>query len=107
MHPDFEAVIGLEVHTQLATHTKIFCSCRARPPEGKSVADVPSNAYTCAICAGHPGTLPVINKKVVEFAIRAGLATGCSINRRNVFARKNYFYPDLPKGYQISQYDKP
>ncbi|MGZ3708083.1 MAG: Asp-tRNA(Asn)/Glu-tRNA(Gln) amidotransferase subunit GatB, partial [Bdellovibrionota bacterium] len=104
---EFEAVIGLEVHTQLATESKIFCACPARVPEGKSVADLPPNSHTCPVCAGHPGSLPVLNAKVVEFAIRAGLATHCFINTRNVFARKNYFYPDLPKGYQISQYDLP
>jgi aspartyl-tRNA(Asn)/glutamyl-tRNA(Gln) amidotransferase subunit B len=107
MHPEFEAVIGLEVHCQLATDTKIFCGCRARMPDGTSVADVAVNANTCPICAGHPGSLPVLNRKVVEFAIKAGLATHCQINAKNIFARKNYFYPDLPKGYQISQYEHP
>ncbi|MFZ9595657.1 MAG: Asp-tRNA(Asn)/Glu-tRNA(Gln) amidotransferase subunit GatB, partial [Bdellovibrionia bacterium] len=107
MHPEFEAVIGLEVHCQLSTQTKIFCGCRARLPDGKSVADVDVNSNTCPVCAGHPGTLPVLNKKVVEFAIRAGLATHCQIQLNTTFARKNYFYPDLPKGYQISQFDRP
>src|SRR4051812_34887304 len=107
MDPEFEAVIGLEVHCQLATDTKIFCGCRAKLSDGKSVADVDVNANSCPICAGHPGTLPVLNRKVVEFAIKAGLATNCEINRTNVFARKNYFYPDLPKGYQISQLESP
>jgi aspartyl-tRNA(Asn)/glutamyl-tRNA(Gln) amidotransferase subunit B len=107
MHPEFEAVIGLEVHCQLATDTKIFCGCRARMPDGTSVADVAVNSNTCPICAGHPGTLPVLNRKVVEFAIKAGLATHCQINQKNTFARKNYFYPDLPKGYQISQFEYP
>src|SRR5690242_13720453 len=102
MHPEFEAVIGLEVHCQLSTNTKIFCSCRARMPDGKSVADVDVNSNTCPVCTGHPGTLPVLNQKVVEYAIKAGLATHCKINMHNVFSRKNYFYPDLPKGYQIS-----
>jgi aspartyl-tRNA(Asn)/glutamyl-tRNA(Gln) amidotransferase subunit B len=102
---EFEAVIGLEVHVQLATNSKIFCSCRAR--FGKSVADVPANSSTCPVCTGQPGSLPVLNKKVVEYAVRAGLATGCRINLKNVFSRKNYFYPDLPKGYQISQFDQP
>ncbi len=106
-HAEFEAVIGLEVHCQLATETKIFCACPARMPAGVSVADLAPNAHTCPVCAGHPGTLPVLNRKVVEFAVRAGLATGCRIVDRNVFARKNYFYPDLPKGYQISQLEKP
>jgi aspartyl-tRNA(Asn)/glutamyl-tRNA(Gln) amidotransferase subunit B len=104
---EFEAVIGLEVHCQLSTASKIFCGCRARLPDGHSVADVAVNSNTCPICAGHPGTLPVLNRKVVEYAIRAGVALNCSINPAPVFARKNYFYPDLPKGYQISQYDLP
>jgi aspartyl-tRNA(Asn)/glutamyl-tRNA(Gln) amidotransferase subunit B len=107
MSARFQAVIGLEVHCQLSTETKIFCGCPARLPGGKSVADAEPNSSTCPVCAGHPGTLPVLNRKVVEHAIRAGLATGCRINRTNVFARKNYFYPDLPKGYQISQYELP
>ena len=107
MTQEFEAVIGLEVHCQLATETKIFCGCKARMPEGKSVAEVEVNSNTCPICAGHPGTLPVLNQRVVEFAIKAGLATHCEINQKNIFARKNYFYPDLPKGYQISQFDRP
>ena len=100
---EFEAVIGLEVHCQLSTDSKIFCSCPAKMP----VAEMAPNTHTCPVCAGHPGTLPVLNKKVVEFAIRAGLATNCTINHENIFSRKNYFYPDLPKGYQISQYDRP
>ena len=107
MHPEFEAVIGLEVHCQLSTQTKIFCACPARAPSGVSVADLVSNAHTCPVCAGHPGALPVLNRKVVEFAILSGLATHCQIRRKSVFARKNYFYPDLPKGYQISQFDLP
>jgi aspartyl-tRNA(Asn)/glutamyl-tRNA(Gln) amidotransferase subunit B len=104
---EFEAVIGLEVHVQLATNSKIFCSCRARLTDGRSVADVAANSSTCPVCTGQPGSLPVLNKKVVEYAVRAGLATGCRINLKNVFSRKNYFYPDLPKGYQISQFDLP
>ncbi|OFZ54709.1 MAG: aspartyl/glutamyl-tRNA amidotransferase subunit B [Bdellovibrionales bacterium RIFOXYC1_FULL_54_43] len=107
---DFEAVIGLEVHAQLATDSKIFCGCRARllgGHGGESVADVAVNLNTCPVCSGHPGALPVLNRKAVEFAIMAGLATHCRINPRSVFARKSYFYPDLPKGYQISQYDQP
>ena len=96
----FETVIGLEVHAQLKTHTKIFCACSTefgRPP----------NSNTCEVCLGLPGVLPVLNRKAVEFAIKAGLATHCTIARKSVFARKNYFYPDLPKGYQISQYELP
>jgi aspartyl-tRNA(Asn)/glutamyl-tRNA(Gln) amidotransferase subunit B len=104
---EFEAVIGLEVHVQLATNSKIFCACRARLADGRSVADVAANSSTCPVCTGQPGSLPVLNKKVVEYAVRAGLATGCRINLKNVFSRKNYFYPDLPKGYQISQFDQP
>lgn len=107
MEGEFEAVIGLEVHAQLATDTKIFCSCRAKPPEGVSVGDEPPNIHTCPICAGHPGSLPVLNRKALEFAILAGLATHCKVQSKSVFARKNYFYPDLPKGYQISQSDQP
>lgn len=107
MHPEFEAVIGLEVHCQLSTDSKIFCGCRARVTDKKSVSEVDSNSNTCPICAGHPGTLPVLNRKVIEFAMKAGLATHCKINPKNSFARKNYFYPDLPKGYQITQFDHP
>lgn len=104
---EFEPVIGLEVHVQLATDSKIFCSCRARPPQGVSVADVLPNSNTCEVCTAQPGSLPVLNQKVVEYAIKAGLATHSTINLNNRFARKNYFYPDLPKGYQISQYERP
>ncbi len=104
---EFEAVIGLEIHAQLSTETKIFCSCRARLQKKQSVSDVKPNINTCPVCTGQPGALPVINKKVIEYAVRAGLATGCKIRQDSVFARKNYFYPDLPKGYQISQYDLP
>jgi len=96
----FEAVIGLEVHAQLRTHSKMFCGCGTefgRPP----------NTQTCPVCLGLPGSLPVINKRAVEMAIRTGLALNCSIRSASVFARKNYFYPDLPKGYQISQYEEP
>src|SRR5512136_2073645 len=96
----YQAVIGLEVHVQLLTNTKIFCGCSTR--FGAS-----PNSQTCSVCLGLPGALPVLNKKVVEYAIRAGLATDCTIAPRSVFARKNYFYPDLPKGYQISQYELP
>lgn len=106
-HADFETVIGLEVHCQLATDSKIFCRCAARPKTDVSVADVDVNSNSCPICAAHPGTLPVLNQKVVEYAIRAGLATHSQIRLESVFSRKNYFYPDLPKGYQITQFDKP
>ena len=97
---EFETVIGLEIHAQLKTASKIFCSC-------STAFGAPPNTNTCPVCQGMPGVLPVLNRKVVEFAIRMGLATGSTINRFNQFARKNYFYPDLPKGYQTSQYDKP
>ena len=107
MHSGFEALIGLEVHCQLSTRTKIFCGCPSQAPQGKSIAELASNSHTCPVCAGHPGALPVLNRKVVDYAILAGLATQCQINRKSVFARKNYFYPDLPKGYQISQFDQP
>jgi len=103
----FEAVIGLEVHCQLATNTKIFCGCKTGATDTQSVAETAVNSNTCPVCTGHPGTLPVLNKKVVEFAVKAGLATHSTINLKNVFSRKSYFYPDLPKGYQISQYDQP
>lgn len=100
MSTQYEVVIGLEVHAQLLTKTKIFCSCSTE--FGKE-----PNANTCPVCLALPGVLPVLNKKVVEFAIKAGLATHCQIASKSVFARKNYFYPDLPKGYQISQYELP
>ena len=97
---DYEIVIGLEVHSELSTKTKIFCSCSAE------FGGAP-NTHTCPICMAMPGTLPVLNEKVVEYAVKAGLATNCEISRDSKNDRKNYFYPDLPKSYQISQYDKP
>jgi aspartyl-tRNA(Asn)/glutamyl-tRNA(Gln) amidotransferase subunit B len=97
---EFETVIGLEIHAQLKTATKIFCGCSTK-------FGAPPNSNTCPICLGMPGVLPVLNKKVVEFAIKLGLATNSTINRFSQFARKNYFYPDLPKGYQTSQFDLP
>ena len=97
---DFEVIIGLEVHAELSTKTKIFCSC---PTEFGAAP----NTHTCPICMAMPGTLPVLNEKVVEYAVKAGLATNCEIARNSKNDRKNYFYPDTPKAYQISQYDKP
>ena len=97
---DYEPVIGLEVHAQLLTKSKIFCGCAA-------TFGAPPNSQTCAVCLGMPGVLPVANREVISFALRAALATNCTINPRSVWARKNYFYPDLPKGYQITQFDQP
>ena len=96
----YEVIIGLEVHAELSTKTKIFCSC-------PTTFGAEPNTHTCPICMGMPGTLPVLNEKVVEYAVKAGLATNCEIERNSKNDRKNYFYPDLPKAYQISQYDKP
>src|ERR1700682_541965 len=96
----YEPVIGLEVHAQLRTATKIFCACRNR------FGDAP-NSNVCPVCLGLPGALPVLSREAVSLAVRAALATHCTVHETSVFARKNYFYPDLPKGYQISQYERP
>jgi aspartyl-tRNA(Asn)/glutamyl-tRNA(Gln) amidotransferase subunit B len=100
MHEKYEGVIGLEVHAQLLTNSKIFCNCSTK------FGNEP-NTNVCPICLGHPGVLPVLNKKVVEYTVLMGLATNCIINERSIFARKNYFYPDLPKGFQTSQFEEP
>ena len=97
---DYEVVIGLEVHAELSTKTKIFCSC-------PTTFGAEPNTHICPICTAMPGTLPVLNEKVVEYAVKAGLATNCTISKDSKNDRKNYFYPDLPKAYQISQFDKP
>jgi aspartyl-tRNA(Asn)/glutamyl-tRNA(Gln) amidotransferase subunit B len=97
---EFETVIGLEIHAQMKTDSKIFCGCSTE-------FGAPPNTHTCPVCLGMPGSLPVLNKRVLDYAIKVGLSTNSRINSINQFARKNYFYPDLPKGYQTSQYDKP
>jgi len=97
---DYEAVIGLEIHAQLLTASKIFCGCSA-------AFGAPPNTHICPVCLGLPGALPVLNRAAVDDAIRAALALGCTVHETSIFARKNYFYPDLPKGYQISQYEQP
>ena len=96
----YEPVIGLEIHAQLLTASKIFCGC-------STAFGAPPNTHVCPVCLGFPGALPVLNRMAVELGVRAGLALGCRINEVSIFARKNYFYPDLPKGYQISQYERP
>ena len=96
----YEAVIGLEIHAQLLTDTKIFCGCSTK------FGSEP-NTQTCPVCIGMPGVLPVMNRKAIEYVVRTGLAVNCEIPSHSRFARKNYFYPDLPKGYQISQYELP
>jgi aspartyl-tRNA(Asn)/glutamyl-tRNA(Gln) amidotransferase subunit B len=97
---EYESIIGLEVHAQLLTESKIFCGCSTKYGS-------PPNTQTCPVCLGMPGVLPVLNKKAVEYAIKMVLAVGAKVNPKSIFARKNYFYPDLPKGYQISQYEQP
>ena len=99
--PGYEMVVGLEVHVQLATKTKLFCAC---PADGSAA---PPNSRICPLCTGQPGTLPVLNRSAVELAFQTALALNCRIAPVSVFARKSYFYPDLPKAYQISQYERP
>src|ERR1700737_630365 len=97
---DYQPVIGLEVHAQLLTRSKIFCGC-------STAFGAPPNHHTCPVCLGMPGVLPALNQRVVEYAIKAGVALGCAVRETSIWSRKNYFYPDLPKGYQITQYDQP
>src|SRR4029078_2663514 len=96
----YEPVIGLEIHAQLLTASKIFCGCSA-------AFGAAPNTHVCPVCLGLPGALPVLNRTAVDYALRAALALGCTISETSIFARKNYFYPDLPQGYQISQYERP
>src|SRR5262245_43780438 len=100
MSAPWEMVVGLEVHVHLKTATKIFCRCSTQ-------FGTEPNANTCPVCLGLPGALPVLNGHAVALAVRASLALGCTVHERSIFARKNYFYPDLPKGYQISQFEQP
>ncbi|MBE6593033.1 MAG: Asp-tRNA(Asn)/Glu-tRNA(Gln) amidotransferase GatCAB subunit B, partial [Ruminococcaceae bacterium] len=100
MMQKYEMTVGLEVHIELKTESKIFCSCPTR-------FGAEPNTQICPICMGLPGAMPSLNRKAVEYAVKAGLATNCTIAKRSGIDRKNYFYPDLPKGYQISQYDAP
>ena len=97
---DYDFIIGFETHVELKTKTKLFCDCLV-------AYDAPPNRHICPVCTGQPGSLPVLNKKAVDYTIQTGLAMHCTINKRARFSRKNYFYPDLPKGYQISQYERP
>ncbi|HEX8992318.1 MAG TPA: Asp-tRNA(Asn)/Glu-tRNA(Gln) amidotransferase GatCAB subunit B, partial [Anaerolineales bacterium] len=97
---EYEPVIGLEVHAELQTKSKMFCAC-----EVVDSTQAAPNSAVCPVCAGMPGTLPVVNRAAVEYAVRVALALECEVQHTSLFARKNYFYPDLPKGYQISQYE--
>src|SRR5581483_10212318 len=97
---NYESVIGLEVHVQIKTDSKLFCGC-------PTTFGAEPNSNICPVCCGYPGVLPVLNRKAVEYLVKTGLAVGCTINEESIFARKQYFYPDLPKAYQISQYEKP
>ena len=100
MSDKYESVIGLEVHAQLMTKSKMFCSCANQ-------FGAEPNTQICPVCTGQPGSLPVINQRAIELGVRAALALNCQVHEESIFARKNYFYPDLPKGYQISQYERP